>query len=327
MTQGTPQIGDDPDTAIPPTKLSSIWIPIAKGCGQVLNFNCALIVVPVITELLHWLHDVKVQQGREEEGTAHKGSETTLSKYVPLGKNITFHRYIAYAVALNVFVHTLAHFINYSTHPGETRRAYSINKLQFLPESLGVIRALEAWYTGVIIIVCMVFMYSAAQVTPPIQLNPVVSCRLFLGPGFRLGARWNRLIKTVKTRKKRDKTGKKWARYGLKGVKEGSSPRINWQSMRRRVNELLEEWAAAQAPQTIWVDVTAQLPYSDSDGCWEADGLHLAPAGSEKLGRLLGEHAALREMLLSGCARCCSAPGHPTWSWSCPALKLRAGWV
>jgi len=86
VTQGTPQIGDDPDTAIPPTKLSSIWIPIAKGCGQVLNFNCALIVVPVITELLHWLHDVKVQQGREEEGTAHKGSETTLSKCVPLGK-------------------------------------------------------------------------------------------------------------------------------------------------------------------------------------------------------------------------------------------------
>ena len=70
--------------------------------------------------------------------------------------------------------------------------------------------------------------------------------------------------------------------------------------MRRRVNELLEEWAAAQAPQTIWVDVTAGLPYSESDGCWEADGLHLAPAGSEKLGRLLGEHAALRQML-SGC--------------------------
>ena len=33
-------------------------------------------------------------------------------------------------------------------------------------------------------------------------------CRLFLGPGFRLGARWNRLVKTVKTRKKREKTGK-----------------------------------------------------------------------------------------------------------------------
>ena len=52
--------------------------------------------------------------------------------------------------------------------------------------------------------------------------GPAGSCRLFLGPGFRLGARWNRLGETVKTRKKREKTGKKWARYGLKRVKEGS---------------------------------------------------------------------------------------------------------
>ena len=51
---------------------------------------------------------------------------------------------------------------------------------------------------------------------------PAGACRLFLGPGFRLGACWNRLVETVKTRKKREKTGKKWARYGLKGVKEGS---------------------------------------------------------------------------------------------------------
>ena len=51
---------------------------------------------------------------------------------------------------------------------------------------------------------------------------PAGACRLFLGPGFRLGACWNRLVETVKTRKKREKTGKKWARYGLKGVKDGS---------------------------------------------------------------------------------------------------------
>ena len=51
---------------------------------------------------------------------------------------------------------------------------------------------------------------------------PAGSCRLFLGPGFRLAARWNRLVETVKTRKKREKTGGKWARYDLKGVKDGS---------------------------------------------------------------------------------------------------------
>ena len=66
------------------------------------------------------------------------------------------------------------------------------------------------------------------QVIPPIGAEglsrrpPAGSCRLFLGPGFRLGARWNRLGETVKTRKKRNKTGKKWTRYGLKRVnKEG----------------------------------------------------------------------------------------------------------
>ena len=155
----------DTDTpCVQPTNLSPIWIPIAKGCGQVLNFNCALIVIPVITELLHWLHDVKLQSSKAvDHGTTQRTSETTLSKYVPLGKNITFHRYIAYMIAGNVFVHTLAHFLNYSEYPGETRSAYDLSKLQFLPEGLGVIRALEAWYTGVIIIVCMVFMYSAAQ--------------------------------------------------------------------------------------------------------------------------------------------------------------------
>ena len=44
----------------------------------------------------------------------------------------------------------------------------------------------------------------------------------FLGPGFRLGARWNRLGEAVKTRKKREKRGKKWARYGLRSVNQGS---------------------------------------------------------------------------------------------------------
>ena len=44
----------------------------------------------------------------------------------------------------------------------------------------------------------------------------------FLGPGFRLAARWNHLGETLKTRKKREKTEKKWARYSLTSVKEGN---------------------------------------------------------------------------------------------------------
>eukprot|EP01045_Picozoa_sp_COSAG04_P043126 COSAG04_NODE_13979_length_584_cov_12.529897_1_plen_80_part_10 len=42
-----------------------------------------------------------------------------------------------------------------------------------------------------------------------------------LGPGLRLGARWNRLGEAMKTRQKREKTGEKWARHGLKRVNKG----------------------------------------------------------------------------------------------------------
>ena len=46
-------------------------------------------------------------------------------------------------------------------------------------------------------------------------------CQLFLGPEFQLTARWNRAVEAVKMCKTREKTGKEWARYSLKRVKEG----------------------------------------------------------------------------------------------------------
>ena len=63
--------------------------------------------------------------------------------------------------------------------------------------------------------------HGGIQVIPPIGAEgldrrpPAGACRLFLGPGFRLAARWNRLGQAVKAHKKREKTGQKWARYGL----------------------------------------------------------------------------------------------------------------
>ena len=60
------------------------------------------------------------------------------------------------------------------------------------------------------------------------EISPLPWHRLFLGPGFRLAARWNRLVETVKTRKRRGKTGKKWARYGLKRVNKEGTGGINW---------------------------------------------------------------------------------------------------
>ena len=91
---------------------------IAKGCGMMLNFNCALIAVPVTTTIMHKLHSIKIQgdtvstdQYGYQVGAEAK-QRKSLDKYVALGKNITLHRYIAYTIALTVAVHTVAHFVN-----------------------------------------------------------------------------------------------------------------------------------------------------------------------------------------------------------------------
>jgi len=34
------------------------WFPIAKGFGQLLNLNCAIMILPVFRTAVRWLHDV-----------------------------------------------------------------------------------------------------------------------------------------------------------------------------------------------------------------------------------------------------------------------------
>ena len=61
------------------------------------------------------------------------------------------------------------------------------------------------------------------------EFSPLGPVPPFLGPGFRLGACWNRLGEAVKTRKKGGKTGGKWARYGLKRVNKERKGGITWE--------------------------------------------------------------------------------------------------
>ena len=77
---------------------------------------------------------------------------------------------------------------------------------------------------------CQLILWLASAVSNEGRSSPLlVPLPPFLGPGFRLGARWNRLGEAVKTRKKREKTGKKWARYGLKRVNKERKGGITWE--------------------------------------------------------------------------------------------------
>ena len=57
---------------------------------------------------------------------------------------------------------------------------------------------------------CQLILWLASAVSNEGRSSPLlVPLPPFFGPGFRLGACWNRLVETVKTRKKREKNGEK----------------------------------------------------------------------------------------------------------------------
>ncbi|KAL6480118.1 hypothetical protein MHYP_G00111510 [Metynnis hypsauchen] len=70
----------------------------ARAPAAVLNFNCLLILLPVCRNLLSLLRGSFVCCGR------------TMRKQ--LDKNLTFHKLVAYMIALMTAVHTVAHLLN-----------------------------------------------------------------------------------------------------------------------------------------------------------------------------------------------------------------------
>ena len=74
----------------------NVCVPVARGFGMVLNFNCALILVPVLRNLLSFLRN------------------TAIAQLLPLDKNIIFHRRIAGVIAIAAFGHAAAHWCNYT---------------------------------------------------------------------------------------------------------------------------------------------------------------------------------------------------------------------
>jgi predicted ferric reductase len=122
---------------------TAIYFTIAKGFAQLLNLNCALLLLPVMRTMLNVLRTLKFE------------------KIIPLDKNIVAHRYLAYFIAICTAGHALAHFMNTSccyrlytdVNGNEGRnswRATWVNKFTL---------------TGQIIVITMILMYAAASVS------------------------------------------------------------------------------------------------------------------------------------------------------------------
>eukprot|EP01095_Lingulamoeba_sp_RSL-Kostka_P005666 TRINITY_DN170_c1_g2_i1.p1 TRINITY_DN170_c1_g2~~TRINITY_DN170_c1_g2_i1.p1 ORF type:complete len:545 (+),score=177.86 TRINITY_DN170_c1_g2_i1:137-1771(+) len=112
---------------------ANMFVVIAKGFGMMLNFNCALILLPVCRNIITALR------------------ATALNRWVPFDSNIMFHRRIAWVICYSAFGHGIAHYFNYNL-AGLTGQGNPY---------------LLAWFTlagvtGNLIVFVMVIMYTTA---------------------------------------------------------------------------------------------------------------------------------------------------------------------
>lgn len=117
------------------TLCASQWAPFAKVFGQLLNFNCALVLIPVIRGIIRFLNDTEIC------------AKTTLASFIPLRKNIIFHKFVAGAIAIATAGHVYIHYINFALAPVATLNAFGA----------------APWFTGPLIVIAMIVIYSGAQ--------------------------------------------------------------------------------------------------------------------------------------------------------------------
>lgn len=109
---------------------ANFYVQIARGCGATLNFNGALILIPVMRHLITWLR---------------KGP---LNNYLPLDEHIEFHKLIGQVMFASAVVHTIAHFFNYNTLP-----------VPFWQSLFGT----KAGFSGFLLLIVFALMWVTAQ--------------------------------------------------------------------------------------------------------------------------------------------------------------------
>ena len=80
-------------------------LPIARAAAQVLNFNCALILLPVCRNLV------------DKARGSFEGKRSIRRLF---DKNILFHKWCAYTICTFAAIHILAHFYNINNLVTET---------------------------------------------------------------------------------------------------------------------------------------------------------------------------------------------------------------
>ena len=132
--------------SLPRRHALSPFAPYAKMFGNLLDLNCALLLLPVCRTFIRYLYDLSTQSQ-----TLSQQIMRALLYFVPLDKSLTLHRRVAWWVLVTSFGHTFFHLVNWAIAPDNTMSRFG----------------LWPWISGVIIFFCMLLMYGS--VTPSVK--------------------------------------------------------------------------------------------------------------------------------------------------------------
>ncbi|KYQ88705.1 superoxide-generating NADPH oxidase flavocytochrome [Tieghemostelium lacteum] len=116
----------------------------ARGAAAMIKLDSAIILIPVLRNFLSWLRG------------------TFINNYIPIDKNIIFHRFVAWVIAFATFMHVMAHYSNFRAISTSTVEKVADLHLDTVPTaSYLAFRSLAGW-TGHVVVVAMVLMYTSA---------------------------------------------------------------------------------------------------------------------------------------------------------------------
>ncbi|XP_058391612.1 cytochrome b-245 heavy chain [Diceros bicornis minor] len=166
------QVYDVGDKFFYTRKLLGKALPLARAPAACLNFNCMLILLPVCRNLLSFL----------------RGSSACCSTRIrrQLDRNLTFHKMVAWMIALHTAIHTIAHLFNvefcvnarvnnsdnYSIElsnigdkPGEAYLNFARERIKNPEGGLYVAVTRLAGITGIVITLCLILIITSSTKT------------------------------------------------------------------------------------------------------------------------------------------------------------------
>jgi hypothetical protein len=131
----------------------SPFAAFAKACGGCLNYNCALLLLPVTKFLLRKINNAGVSFSNAQHSTDMFGKffARPMTRYLPLQKNIEFHKLVAFMIFGYAWGHMVMHYLNLIWADAATVTVFTM---------FGWVGF--AWFSGSIVSIAMFFIYSAA---------------------------------------------------------------------------------------------------------------------------------------------------------------------